>query len=340
MFPIHTCISSACQFDKIATGPIIFFEVFILLGTVVLLLLLSKITQKLLLRYFVVAVGVFAFEFFTAPMWNNLKMGPWAYVYQDISWILTIGWSTLVLSTVLLIDKYLVKKSAIVRFGTYLLSLTFLVFILESIVIHLGIRSYSPEVTNMLSGRLIFGLPVEGLYYISVFMALIISFYKYWSLVIDKELVVPVKKGHWVRNFLLASLGVFLFELMIEPMVTNANLPAWSYIYRDISFLMTGGWVVIIWLVTSFIDKYFIQRNLIEKFLGYLVAAECLTLPIESWLINNGFRVYGPSAAANFSGYIVPIFNVPMEVAFAIPLYLALIIGFIKYWETNLNNRL
>ena len=42
----------------------------------------------------------------------------------------------------------------------------------------------------------------------------------------------------------------------------------------------------------------------------------------------------------NFSGYKTPITGVAVEVAYAIPCYLALIVGFIRYWEIVLDNRL
>jgi len=125
---------------------------------------------------------------------------------------------------------------------------------------------------------------------------------------------------------------------MIEPMVVNANLPRWSYVYRDVSFLMTGGWIIIVWLSINLIDKFFIHFDLFKKFIGYLLAVFFITLPVESWLINNGFRVYSASTTAAFSGFVVPIVEIPVEVAFAIPFYFALIISFIKYWEIILDD--
>jgi hypothetical protein len=164
-------------------------------------------------------------------------------------------------------------------------------------------------------------------------MALVISFYKYWSLVLDDELVAPVKRKRWLVSFLISVLGILLFELMIEPMVMNANLPNWSYIYRDVSFLMTGLWVVLIWLAIYLVDRLFIHFDLVKRFVIYLGVIGLLVLPIETWFINQGYRLYGPSATANFSGFQTFISNVPIEVAFAIPLYLALVIAFVRYWE-------
>ena len=117
-------------------------------------------------------------------------------------------------------------------------------------------------------GLQIVNVPIEGLYYIPVFTALVISFYKYWSLVLDDALVAPVKKKRWLASLGISILGVFLFELMIEPMVVNANLPRWSYIYHDVSILMTGLWVIIIWLSIYAVDRLLIQYSLVVRFLA------------------------------------------------------------------------
>ena len=93
-----------------------------------------------------------------------------------------------------------------------------------------------------------------------------------------------------------------------------------------------------VWLSINIIDKIFIHFDLFKKFIGYLVVIFVITLPIESWLMNNGFRLYSESTTAAFSGFVMPIVNIPLEVAIAIPFYFALIISFIKYWEIILDN--
>jgi hypothetical protein len=331
---------SVCNFDRSPTLPTISFEIFVVLGTAVMLFILSKFTKSILPKYLTMVAGVLIFEIFTAPMWNNYKLGRWAYVYRDVSWILTIGWSTLILSTIVVVDKFFNHLREWKRFPIYLVLLTILVFITEITVVNLGVRSYSPEVKSTIIGIFIFNVPIEGFYYIAVFTALVIGFYKYLTLITQKIPLIPIKKGKLVRNFFIALIGVFLFELMIEPMVVNSNLPGWSYIYRDISFLMTGGWIVIIWLAINIVDHLFINWKLTSRFLGYILTGGVFALPLESWLINNHFRIYGPSAVANFVGINTPVTDIPIEVIFAIPLYLALIISFIKYWETILDNKL
>jgi hypothetical protein len=337
----NPCSSSVCLFDKTPTESIIFFEIFTLVSVVLLLWILSRNIKHIWLKFGVMAMGIFIFEFFTHPLWYNLKMGSWAYVYRDVSWILTFGWSILIMVPIEIIDSLGKKLDEWKRFFLYLLSGLFLGILGETVVVNLGIRWYSPETLEVIAGKFIpfLNIPLASLYYIPVFMALVIGFYKYWSFVIDKKLLVPIKKRRWVRDFIIAFVGVFLFEIMVEAMVTNARLPSWSYIYRDVSFLMTGGWIIIIWLAVSFVDKFFIHFDLVERFILYIFSATLITLPIEALLILNKFRLYGPSSTENFSGFIIPLTTIPIEVAFAIPFYLSLIVAFNKYWMYILDNK-
>ncbi|MEX0616427.1 MAG: hypothetical protein WD231_01275 [Candidatus Woykebacteria bacterium] len=339
MIPKDITYNLLHEFDKTPTLSILFFEIFIILGTIIILFLLSRIKDKIPQRYFLVAAGVLIFEIFTAPMWNNFKLGWWAYVYRDVSWILTVGWSTMILTAVILVDKFFSKYIEWQRFIVYLLLITVAVFIAESSVVGLGIRAYSPEVLDTLVGYFIINVPIEALYYIPVFTSLVIAFYKYWSFSLDDKAIVPVKNRAWLRNLALAFIGVFFFELMVEPMVVNAKFPSWSYMYRDISILMSGVWIIIIWLATGLVDRIFIQLDIAKRFALYLIVGTTVFLPLESWFIASGLRIYGPSAVENFVGINTPITHTPVEVALAIPFYLALIICFIRYWEIILDNK-
>jgi hypothetical protein len=285
-------------------------------------------------------LAVFIFELFTGPMWINERLGAWAYVFHDISWILTIGWTALILSVVVLVDHLLANWSEKTRFVVYLIFLLALVVVLEILVVNLGIRSYAPEVLASISGHTVVGVPIEILYYVPVFTALVITFYKYWSFVIDRRPLIPVKKRKWLRAIVIAFIAVFMFELMIEPMVVNAKLPAWSYVYHDISFLLTGLWVLLIAVGAVIVERYLLPLPIPLRFVAAVFIISAFALPIESLLVIHEYRVYGPSAVERFTGFTTPISGVASEVAFAIPCYLALVIAFIRYWEIILDNRL
>ncbi|MAF13459.1 MAG: hypothetical protein CMI53_01000 [Parcubacteria group bacterium] len=268
-------------------------------------------------------------------------MGRFAYVYYDVSWILTLGWTGLISLAVIAGDYFFKTIKERTRFFVYLVIATILGLLGEAWVVGIGIRTYAPEVANILININIplLKLPIESLYYIPVFMSLIIAFYKYWDLHLSKKIILPINKNKWIRNLIIAIIGVLLYEVMIEPMVINANLPNWSYIYHDISFIITLGWVFLIYVSTSIVDYFMIKENLVKRFIAYLVLLTVITIPIENFLVATGVRQYGESLTNNFMGFMVPGTVLAFEVLFAIPLYLALVITFVRYWEIILDNK-
>jgi hypothetical protein len=327
------------DFDKSPTPAILAFEVCVVVAFVVAAVGLPKLARRMPQRFLVMACGVLIFELFTGPMWRNLKMGTWAYLFQGVSWILTLGWSTLILGTVLLVDHFLPRWRELPRFVLSLAILTPCVIGFEVWLHAIGLRRYAPEVMETVSGRTLLGLPLEILYYVPVFLALIVSFYKYWSFVIDGVPVIPVARTPWLRTLLVSVAGVLMFEIMVEPMVRNGGFPAWSYVYKDITILMTGFWVLVLWLSVNLVDRLLIHWDLKHRFLAYLGVTALIAVPAEAWLIASGHRIYGPSSVANFSRLTLPWTGVPIEVVFAIPLYFALVIGFIRFVEIALTNR-
>ncbi|NJL02808.1 MAG: hypothetical protein HC838_08305 [Spirulinaceae cyanobacterium RM2_2_10] len=339
-FPLAPLLAY-CSFEKTPTAAIIGFEIGAIALSLIVFAVLSRLTTRLWLRVPVMAVGVLLFEFFTAPMWHNERLGWWAYIYLDVSWILTLSWTALILMTVILVDRLLTNYPAWQRFLVYLGVLLVVVSLLEMIVVNLGIRSYAPEVLDNLTGFFVAGVPLlDMLYYTPVFTGLVIAFYKYWSFAIDDEPLIPSKQRNWWRSLFIAFAAVFLFEVMIQPMVENVNFPRWSYFFFDINVILIAAWVLMIGVSAIAIERLFMHWPLLYRFLFALGIAGSLLLPLEAWLIRNGYRVYGASATHNFTGFTIPTLSVPIEVALAIPCYLALIIAFIRYWETVLDNRL
>jgi len=93
-----------------------------------------------------------------------------------------------------------------------------------------------------------------------------------------------------------------------------------------------------VWLSLKIIDRYFIWLELGHRFILYVITIGIIAMPAEAWLISEKIRVYGPSAVRDMSG--IKFFGmIPVEVIFAIPLYFALVVAFIRYWELILDNR-
>jgi hypothetical protein len=323
------------EFDKQPTLAILIFEAVVIVGTIVALRLLAPLKPGILRHYLVVAIGVLLFEIFTAPMWNNFKLGVWAYVYKDVSWVLTLEWSTLILATVVLVDRIYAQLREWQRFLIYVAILTVVAGLAEYVIVAIGIRTYSPDVLAVVANAPhipIINLSLHALYYVPVFTSLVIGFYKYWVPVLDKT-AEDGRAVNWLARLVISFVGVFFFEILIEPMVDNIGFPAWSYVFRDITVLMTGLWVVLIWLGTYLVDRLLPRLDQTRKFPLYLILIGVIAAPIEAWFINTGHRLYGPGATADFTGIRSVITDTPIEVTLAIPLYLGLVIGFIQYWE-------
>jgi hypothetical protein len=212
----------------------------------------------------------------------------------------------------------------------------------EKLVVSLGIRGYAPETTKAFDSTMIhsIGMSWLAILYLPLLFALIIAFYKYFAFYLDKKPLVPMNKGKLLRNLVISYVGVLLFELLVGAMVDNVGFPSWSYIWRDITFLLTGGWMLVILITTWLVDKYFINKSLVEKFVLYLTFGTIIIAPFEAWLIHSGHRVYLESTVNNFSGFVIPGLSIPVEVIFAVPFYLALVVAFLRYWAIVFDNKL
>ncbi len=325
-------------FDATVTPAILGFEALALAAFFAALFILRPFRTRLWLDTAIIAGAVLVFEIFTGPMWRNLHMGRWAYLYQQTSWILTLGWTALILSASVWIDHRCAFRTELARFGLKLAALTPAVFGFEVLLGTLGLRSYAPEVWESVSGFTVAGVPIEALYYVPVFLALILGFHGYWSYVIEGEAVVPRPGTRWLGLMLRTLLGVLLFEIMIEPMVRNEGFPSWSFFYHDVTLVLTLLWVAVIGLSVATVERRLVDWDLGHRFLATLGVLAVVATPIEAALIAHGFRVYGPSATERFSGFKIPFTNVPSEVFFAIPLYFALVLGFIRYLELARTN--
>ena len=332
--------NGSCAVDRGLTAAALRLELIGLVLALVGLAILVRLRPRLPAHLAVMALGVLLFELFTAPMWDNAHLGRWAYLYRDVSWILTAGWTLLFLLVVTLVDRLLPRWRALPRFLLTLAVITALTVPLETALVAAGIRGYAPEVKEAAIGGFVQGVPVAILYYVPVFASLVLGFYKYWSLVLDGTLLIPVRCIHWRRGLLLSTVVVLLFELMVEPMVINRGLPAWANIHRDINLFMTALWVLVIALTAITVNRLFLLRPVAFRMVMAVLVATAIALPIEYGLYSSGMRIYGPSAMANFSGFTIPVLEAPVEIAFAIPCYLALVLATVRYWDLVIDNRL
>ena len=165
------------------------FEISILILVSVFLLILNKLDARVFRRFGFAFIGVLLFQYFTQALWLNVNLEPWAYLYLDVSWILTVGWAGILVVCMGVIELYFPKLSEGKKYLLSVISIGIVGFFAEWVVVGLGIRAYPPAVMEGLSGILLgYGkVPIEALYYIPVFMALMVAFVRYWEISFDAK---------------------------------------------------------------------------------------------------------------------------------------------------------
>src|SRR3989344_9674486 len=82
-----------------------------------------------------------------------------------------------------------------------------------------------------------------------------------------------VKKGYQnvTRKFLILFIGILLFEIISEPMWLNTGFDSWAYMFRDITWVLTLGWVTVFMMAIIGVDYFFRGASEKKKFFLYLL---------------------------------------------------------------------
>lgn len=158
------------------------FEILVILASIIVYYILQLKDKSLWKKFTITFVGVLLFEYFTQALWFNKNLESWAYLYLDVSWIITLGWTFIILASIAIIDSFCNKYSEKKRYVFSILLASAVGFIAEALVRNIGIREYAARTQEFLSGVQLLSVPIEAFYYIPVFMALIIAFKKYWEI--------------------------------------------------------------------------------------------------------------------------------------------------------------
>ena len=170
---------------------ILFYELGIILTTVLLWTFMTNKGYKNVTRKFLILfIGVLLFEIISEPMWINMGFSSWAYIYKDITWVLTLGWVNAFMLAIIGVDFAYQKSNEKIKFFLYLLFISALVIPVEAIMISLGIRGYAQFLLDSMQSGILMPLlyiPIEAIYAVPIFCALILSFYKYINYLLDRK---------------------------------------------------------------------------------------------------------------------------------------------------------
>jgi len=166
------------------------FEVGVILLTLLILTILKKSNKKIYRRFGLAFLAVILFEYFTHPLWINTNLQPWAYLYLDVSWIITLCWVNLILVSMAIVEYIAPKYRRYRELKKFLLTMVLITIsglYLEWLFLRLEVRQYPEVIKEYLDATFRIGnvIPIIEILYIPTFMALIIGFVRYWELTLD-----------------------------------------------------------------------------------------------------------------------------------------------------------
>lgn len=159
------------------------FEILILLITLALLLFFQSKNKNSWKVFLITAVGVLLFEYYTQALWFNQNLERWAYLYLDVSWIMTLLWTDVILFSIFVVERVKPKVTEVRKFFMSIGIITLFVLVIEWILIRLNIRGYPQVILDLYESlpRLFGIIPLKELIYVVAFMSLVVAFTRYWQ---------------------------------------------------------------------------------------------------------------------------------------------------------------
>jgi hypothetical protein len=160
------------------------FEFIVILATLALLAYFKFKSHRYWKRYYLILISVVLFEFSTHFAWTTSALDPFTFIGPSLNWVIFLAWTLIIFFMLQLGDfLYPEKKSEGRNFTITLICMSVLGILFEQLLLSLQIRGYGAEVNALLIGHNIpfLTVPLEALYYIPVFMALILGFVRYFE---------------------------------------------------------------------------------------------------------------------------------------------------------------
>ena len=284
-------------------------------------------------RFFALAFGVFCFEWLTGSMWNIAHLWNYAYIHNDISWVMTLAWSGVIFSVKFLYDAFIKDKNLFKEFSFVVMIGSIISGIIVILLKDSWIFGYSKTMQEMLTtASMIFGRPLESFLYIPIFIFTVYSFYKYWELAMYDKKLFSDYTVHPGKDIAIASVVICLIGYLMHPL-----------------FEMTLNWVIlmivgyIVWLIivnyiiNSIKDYPLFQRNMWGVFLLSLWCMGLLSYMIWSWFVKLSESVTDTYTVKTIQ---IPWLNITDVEFVGIVLFSCLLIAIIKYFKIVTTNKL
>lgn len=238
----------------------IYFEIWLFLFSLLILIYWIKNYRFFLWRYFALFFWVFLFEILTSSLWLIEHLWILSYINGDVSIIMSILWTNMIVWARFGYDKLYKTSTLKTEYAFVVIVSTLLWLSLVSWLKIIWVFSYSKEMLQVVeSWILIFGKPLEAIIYFPIFIFTVYSFYKYWELAMfDKKLF-----ENYAISFgkdILIAIGVIIgLWYLLHPLLIVKNTMDYAYLILSfiIILILTNGIILLIKHMSLFIRFLF-----------------------------------------------------------------------------------
>lgn len=311
---------------ELTTGSI-YFEIWLLVFLIAILIYWFKNYRFFLWRFFALVFWVFCFESLTWALWINSNLWNYAYVHNDISWIMPFAWASIIIFFKFIFDKFCAKWNILREFIFVILnsSIFWLLFLIYLKTI--WVFSYSLEMQEIIKSWItIFWRPLEAIIYFPTFIFVVFSFYKYWELAMfDKKLFQNYKINFW-KDIIIAILSITLIWYLMHPLLITDNIL--NYFYLIFSF-------IIVLVITNIVVNLWKDFPLFIRFLAGSTIFTIFWTIVFNFFVSNKLIILSKSILNTYTSKTVKIPYMEItDVEWAwIFVFSYLVIAIVKYFK-------
>ena len=299
-------------------------------------------------KFLSLAVGVFFFEGISWALWINSNLGESAYIHNDISWVMTLAWASIIMFVKMAYDTFqkklpwvlsrtklkklehfeLIKEFTLITVISSVLWWIFVMY-LKSI----WVFSYSPEIQVLVeSGTQVFGRPLEAIVYLPVFIFTVYSFFKYWELAIHNKHLFDDYKVSLSKDILISIITISLIWYLVHPIILIENI---------FIFILLVIWYVINLLITWFVISKFSDVSLFMRFISWTFIFTTLGSLVISFFVKYWYIDFSQSIKDTYTVNTIqmPYMHITDVEFSGILLFSYLMIAMTKYFKIITDNK-
>jgi len=248
------------------------------------------------------------YKFFGWKFFALEHLGKYAYIHNDISWIMTLTWAWVIMFSKMIFDSFKLKIPCILKF-TKLKKSSKIELVQEFVFVtvfssilwwllliylkNIWVFSYGKEIQDIANSWItLFWIPIEAIVYFPVFIFTTFSFYKYWELAMqDKTLFDDYKISFW-KDVLVSVILISLIWYLIHPIFIAGNF---------LVYILLIIWFIINLLITWFIISKFRELPLFMRFLSWTFIFTTLWSFILSFFVRYWYLDFSQSVKNTYT---------------------------------------